>query len=71
MYIALQTDGLASEKPGPRNRTGVSGLVPGAVGRLVFVVVAWWLAFQVDGSGQILVDGRFGRYLYCAALGVS
>ena len=49
-----------------RNRTmqlkGVGVLIPGAVGRLLFVVVAWWLAIRFAGAD-------FGRYLYCAALG--
>ncbi len=36
---------------------GVSVLVPGAVGRLAFVVVAWWLAFKLAGADKYWLTG--------------
>jgi hypothetical protein len=36
---------------------GVSVLVPGAVGRLTFVVVAWWLAFKLAGADKYWLTG--------------
>ena len=36
---------------------GVSVLVPGAAGRLVFVVVAWWLAFEFTEADKYWLTG--------------
>lgn len=36
---------------------GVSVLIPGAVGRLVFVVVAWWLAFKFTEANKYWLTG--------------
>jgi hypothetical protein len=36
---------------------GVSVLIPGAVGRLVFVVVAWWLAFKFTEADKYWLTG--------------
>ena len=36
---------------------GVSVLVPGAVGRLMFIVVAWWLAFKLAGADKYWLTG--------------
>ena len=36
---------------------GVSVLIPGAVGRLVFVVVAWWLAFRFTEADKYWLTG--------------
>ena len=36
---------------------GVSVLVPGAVGRLMFVVVAWWLAFEYTEADKYWLTG--------------
>lgn len=36
---------------------GVSVLVPGAVGRLAFVVAAWWLAFKLTGADKYWLTG--------------
>jgi hypothetical protein len=44
-----------------RNRTmqlkGVGVLIPGAVGRLLFVVVAWWLAIRFAGADKYWLTG--------------
>src|SRR5580692_6690625 len=58
--VAPEEPGGATEgRVGPDSRRG--GTAP--VCRRGLVV-----GIQVHGGGQILVDGRFGRYLYCAAL---
>jgi hypothetical protein len=36
---------------------GVGVLVPGAVGRLLFVVVAWWLAIRFGGADKYWLTG--------------
>ena len=36
---------------------GVRVLVPGAAGRLAFVVVAWWLAFQLTPADKYWLTG--------------
>ena len=36
---------------------GVAVLVPGAVGRLLFVVAAWWLAFKLAGADKYWLTG--------------
>ena len=36
---------------------GVSVLIPGAVGRLIFVVVAWWLAFKFTEANKYWLTG--------------
>jgi ABC-type enterobactin transport system permease subunit len=44
-----------------KNRTvqpkGVTVLVPGAVGRLMFLVVAWWLAFRFTEADKYWLTG--------------
>ena len=36
---------------------GVSVLIPGAVGRLAFVVVAWWLVFKFTDADKYWLTG--------------
>jgi hypothetical protein len=36
---------------------GVSVLIPGALGRLLFVVVAWWLAFEYTEADKYWLTG--------------
>jgi hypothetical protein len=36
---------------------GVNVLIPGAVARLLFVVVAWWLAFRFTDAGKYWLTG--------------
>jgi glucose uptake protein GlcU len=36
---------------------GVNVLIPGAVGRIVFVVVAWWLAFEFTDADKYWLTG--------------
>jgi hypothetical protein len=45
---------LKSQVAQPR---GVSVLIPGAVGRLMFVVVAWWLAFKYTEADKYWLTG--------------
>jgi hypothetical protein len=36
---------------------GVNVLIPGAVGRIVFVVVAWWAAFRFTDADKYWLTG--------------
>lgn len=56
VYIALQRRELRP-KDATVPRRGVVGLVPGAVGRLVFLVVAWWLAFKFTEADKYWLTG--------------
>ena len=44
-----------------KNRTlqprGVNVLIPGAVGRLVFVMAAWWVAFKFTDANKYWLTG--------------
>ena len=46
---------------------GVNVLVPGAVGRLLFVVVAWWLAFRFTDADKYWLTGALA-VTYTASL---
>jgi len=56
VYIALQRRELRrkSETIQPR---GVVALAPGAMGRLVFLVVAWWLVFKFTDADKYWLTG--------------
>ena len=56
IYIALQRRELRQKHDTQRVR-GVLPLVPGAVGRLVFLVVAWWLAFRFTDASKYWLTG--------------
>jgi len=56
VYIALQRIELRRKNATIQPR-GVIVLVPGAVGRLVFLVVAWWLAFQFTTADKYWLTG--------------
>jgi hypothetical protein len=56
IYIALQRWELRQKTAALQPR-GVMALVPGAVGRLVFLVVAWWLAFRFTEADKYWLTG--------------
>jgi hypothetical protein len=56
VYIALQRLELRRKNAMIQPR-GVWSLVPGAVARLVFLVVAWWLAFQFTDADKYWLTG--------------
>jgi multisubunit Na+/H+ antiporter MnhB subunit len=56
VYIALQRAELRRKNAAIQPR-GVWALVPGAVGRLVFLVAAWWLAFQFTVADKYWLTG--------------
>ena len=56
IYIALQRWELRQKNAALQPR-GVVALVPGAVGRLVFLVVAWWLAFRFAEADKYWLTG--------------
>ena len=56
VYIALQRMELRRRDATIQPR-GVVALVPGAVARLVFLVVAWWLAFQFTEADRYWLTG--------------
>ncbi len=56
IYIALQRLELRQKAAATRQRT-VTVLVPGAVGRLVFLVAAWWLAFRFTDADKYWLTG--------------
>ena len=56
VYIALQKWELRRKNATIQPR-GVVALVPGAVGRLVFLVVAWWLAFRFTEADKYWLTG--------------
>jgi len=56
VYIALQRTEL-QRKDATIQPRGVWSLVPGAVGRLAFTMVAWWLAFQFTDADKYWLTG--------------
>ena len=56
IYIALQRAELRRKSSVTQPR-GVVVLVPGAVGRLVFVVAAWWLVFKFTEADKYWLTG--------------
>ncbi len=56
VYITLQRWELRRRNATIQPR-GVWVLVPGAVGRLLFVVVAWWLAFRFTPADKYWLTG--------------
>ena len=56
VYVALQRAELRRKDAKVQPR-GVWSLVPGAVGRLTFLVVAWWLAFQFTSADKYWLTG--------------
>jgi hypothetical protein len=55
-YVALQRLELR-KKNATIQPHGVWTLVPGAVARLAFLVVAWWLAFQFTEADKYWLTG--------------
>ena len=55
-YITLQRWELRRKNAVVQPR-GVVALVPGAVGRLVFLVVAWWLVFTFTAADKYWLTG--------------
>lgn len=56
VYITLQRWELR-QKNTMMQPHGVVALVPGAVGRLVFLVVAWWLVFKFTVADKYWLTG--------------
>jgi hypothetical protein len=56
VYIALQRYELRQKNATVQAR-GVMVLVPGAAGRLVFLAVAWWLAFRFTAADKYWLTG--------------
>jgi hypothetical protein len=56
IYIALQRMELR-QKSAATGRRPVTALVPGALGRLVFLVVAWWLVFKYTDADKYWLTG--------------
>jgi hypothetical protein len=56
IYIALQWWELRLKNAVVQPR-GVVALVPGAAGRLVFLVAAWWLAFKFTAADKYWLTG--------------
>jgi hypothetical protein len=56
IYIALQRAELRQKNAVIQPR-GVAVLVPGAVGRLVFLVAAWWLVFRFTAADKYWLTG--------------
>jgi hypothetical protein len=56
IYITLQRWELRQKNAALQPR-GVMTLVPGAVGRLVFLVVAWWLVFRFTEADKYWLTG--------------
>ena len=55
-YVALQRWELRQKNARTQPR-GVVALVPGAASRLVFLVVAWWLAFKFTEADKYWLTG--------------
>jgi hypothetical protein len=56
IYVVLQRRDLR-RKPDNQRVGGVVTLVPGAAGRLVFLIVAWWLAFRLTDADKYWLTG--------------
>ena len=56
VYIALQRNALRQKAAATPPR-GVVALVPGAAARLLFLIVAWWLAFTLAGADRYWLTG--------------
>ena len=55
-YITLQRRDLRQKNMTIQPR-GVAALAPGAVGRLVFLVAAWWLVFEFTDADKYWLTG--------------
>jgi hypothetical protein len=56
VYITLQRAGLQRKTP-PTEPRGMVGMVPGAIGRLVLLVVAWWAVFRFTDADKYWLTG--------------
>ena len=56
VYITLQRRDLRQKNMTIQPR-GVATLAPGAVGRLVFLVAAWWLVFEFTEADKYWLTG--------------
>ena len=56
IYIALQQRALRQKAATPPPG-GVVALVPGAAGRLMFLIVAWWLVFEFTDANKYWLTG--------------
>lgn len=56
VYIALQRAELRRKDATIQPR-GIWSLVPGAVGRLAFVVMGWWVAFRFTNADKYWLTG--------------
>ena len=56
VYIFLQRRDLRQKNTTIQPR-GVAALAPGAVGRLVFLVAAWWLVFEFTEADKYWLTG--------------
>ena len=56
VYIALQQRALRQKAAAPPP-AGVVALVPGAAGRLMFLIVAWWLVFEFTDANKYWLTG--------------
>ena len=56
VYIALQRAALRPKTPSAQP-LGMIRMVPGAMGRLVFLVLAWWLAFRFTDADKYWLTG--------------
>ena len=56
VYITLQRRDLRQKNTTVQPR-GVAALAPGAVGRLVFLVAAWWLVFEFTEADKYWLTG--------------
>jgi hypothetical protein len=56
IYIVLQRHKLR-QTPDTQRVGGVVTLVPGALGRLAFLVVTWWLVFKFTDADKYWLTG--------------
>jgi len=56
VYIGLQWKELHQKRQAIQPR-GVVALVPGAAGRIVLLVVAWWLVFKFTDADKYWLTG--------------
>ena len=56
VHTALQIRELRQKNKSVQPK-GVNVLIPGAVGRIVFVVVAWWVAFKYTDADKYWLTG--------------
>ncbi len=56
VYIILQRRDLRQKNTTVQPR-GVAGLLPGAAGRLAFLIAAWWLVFEFTDADKYWLTG--------------